>query len=174
MSSERVSFSVNDDELAEFLDSVENKSEVMRSALRREMYQEAAVEDERLTDDQRQAYEWFRRYAGVGEPVDVGVAKTVLAQQLSLKKELVKLTVLRPLERLGYVSVGWYGMESVKVLVEVPPGVSGQSGVASGSSEGADVGEDGVAGSLGVDDPAEAGERLDELVAAQEEVAAGD
>lgn len=155
MSSERVSFSVNDEELAEFLDGVENKSEVIRSALRREMYQTQGVDDPRLTEDQVVAYEWLRRYAGVGESVQFGVVRTVLAQTLSLDKGLVKLTVIQPLERLGYIEVT-PRMHDVQVVVRPPVAV------------------DGVEGELEVDDPAEASERLDELVAAQTGVPADD
>lgn len=160
-----ISFKLEDEALEAFLDDQENRSEVIREAIRRQMYQEVTVEDGRLTDEQRQSYEWFRRYAGVGEAVDLEVAVTVLAQQLSLKKELVKVVVLRPLERLGYLRVGWYGMESVRVRVEAPPTDSeavleyeGES--ASGGSESAEE------GGLAVDDHSRAGERMEELAEA--------
>lgn len=155
MSSERVSFSVNDEELAEFLDNVENKSETIRSALRREMYQTKGVDDPRLTEDQRAAYEWFRRYAGVGEDVDLGIARTVLAQILSLDKKIVTASAIRPLERLGYIVVR-PRMHDVRVVVRPPVAVSDE--------------EAGTA----TDDPSGASDRLDELAAAQRGVLADD
>ena len=150
----KVSADVDDEDLVEFLDDVDNKAETLRSALRLYRLQHESVEDDRLTGAQRSAYQWLREHAGVGGTVRLGIARTVLAQTLSRDKDLVKHTVLKPLDNLDYINVS-AGMESVSVVV-LPP---------------ADEQEPGV--ELEVDDPEEAGEKLDAIAAAGEEVAEG-
>jgi hypothetical protein len=142
---------INDETLAEWLDEQESKSETVREALRLYRLQHESVEDDRLTGAQRSAYQWLREQAGVGGTVRLEVAQTVLAQTLSRDKDLIKYTVLQPLENLGYVEVN-AGIRAVRVTV-LPP------------EDDADERLD-----LEVDDPEEAGERLDELAAAGEEV----
>jgi len=150
----KVSADVDDEDLVEFLDDVDNKAETLRSALRLYRLQHESVEDDRLTGAQRSAYQWLREHAGVGGTVRLEIARTVLAQTLSRDKDLVKHTVLKPLDNLDYINVS-AGMESVSVVV-LPP---------------ADEQEPGA--ELEVDDPEEAGETLDALAAAGEEVAEG-
>jgi len=135
---------LDDEELEVFLEDQANKSEVVRQALRREMYQQESVDDPRLTDEQRQAYEWLRRYAGVWESVSAEVTMTELAQQLSRKKESVKLTVLQPLERHGYIEPR-FGTVIVRPPVRPTDGEAGRE----------------------YDDPSTAASRIDELTAAE-------
>jgi Arc/MetJ-type ribon-helix-helix transcriptional regulator len=143
---------VDDEDLEEFLDDVDNKSEAVREALRLYRLQHEAIEDDRLTGAQRSAYRWMREQTGVGGRLRLEVARTVLAQTLSRKKDLIKYTVLQPLENLGYIDVS-AGMQSVTITVLPPQNGEDEPGV-----------------DVEVDDPEEAGETLDALADAEPEV----
>jgi len=146
---------VDDDRLDEYLDDAENKSGLVREAVRLHRLKKGAVEDARLTDKQRAAYAWLREYVGVDETMQYEVIQTVLAQKLSLGKEIVKEQVLKPLDRLGYLDVT-PRMHHVDVEVRPPDAVEGKKPTTPDS-----------------DDPDGAGEKLDALAAAAQEVAEG-
>jgi hypothetical protein len=146
---------VEDDRLDEYLDDAENKSELVREAVRLHRLKNGVVEDARLTDKQRGAYAWLREYVGVEDTMQNEVIKTVLAQKLSLGKEIVKELVLKPLDRLGYLQVT-PRMHHVDVEVRPPDAVDGKKPTTPDP-----------------DDPDGAGEKLDALAAAGEEVAEG-
>lgn len=118
----KVNARINDEQLAEFLDEQESKSETVRKALRLYRLQHESVDDNRLTDAQRAGYRWMREQAGVGGTLRLEVVRTVLAQTLSRDKDLIKYTVLQPLERLGYVDVTPRN-EHVRVRVRSPESV---------------------------------------------------
>jgi len=140
---------VDDDELDAFLDETENKSETVREALRLYRLERGSVEDERLTDNQRQAYEWLRKNVGFGGGMELQEVKPMLAQILSIDKAVVKRFVIRPLDRFGYVEVdNW--MDGVRIYVRPPDAVEGTANA--------------------VDRPEGASETLDTLAAAGEEV----
>ena len=143
---------VDDDLLDEYLDDAENKSELVREAVRLHRLKNGALEDARLTDKQRAAYAWLREYVGVDETMQYEVIQTVLAQKLSLGKEIVKELVLKPLDRLGYLRVT-PRMHHVDVEVQPPDAVDGKKPTTPDP-----------------DDPDDAGEKLDELAAAEPEV----
>lgn len=110
---------INDEELAEWLDGRENKSETVREALRYLRLQREGIGDKRLTDAQRAAYEWFRQRVGVGGSIPLGPAKSKLSQQVGLKKEDLRYAVFGALERLGYIEVT-PRMHDVVVSVRAP------------------------------------------------------
>lgn len=124
-------FSTSDEELEAFLDDADNKSEVIREALRVYQFQSEGVEDSRLSERQRVGYEWMLETAGAEGTVSLDVVETTLAQLLSVKKKLVRQLVVKPLDRLGYVTVR-PRMESVAVRVWPPDAVD----VPAESSEG--------------------------------------
>lgn len=147
------SFTVDDETLEEFLSNAENKSETIREALRVYRFQQEGVEDTRLSDRQRTAYAWLRETTGGDSGrTDLRVAKTVLAQLLSIQKPLVKHMVLKPLNRLGYIDVA-PRMEGVTVVVRPPDAVDVPADVDEGET------------------PADAGDRLSALAAAGEDAA---
>jgi len=148
-------FSSSDDDLDAYLADVDNKSETIREALRMYRLQREGVEDERLTDSQRAAYTWLRERVGVDGKLALGPAKSELAQVLSLKKGLVKQTVLQPLDRHGYIDVS-PRMHDVVVTVR-PPDVVEEP-------------EEAVAEPPEPDEPESARDRLEALAAAGEEV----
>lgn len=88
------------DEVAERLEEQPNKSATLREAVRAYLNNSDPGEDG-LSDEQQRAYEWLMDYEGR----NLDAAVTILAQELSMKKELLKLEVLRPLERKGMISV---------------------------------------------------------------------
>jgi hypothetical protein len=146
---------VDEEDLDAFLNDAENKSEVVREAVRLYRLKKGVVEDARLTDKQRAAYGWLREYVGVDETMQYEVIQTVLAQKLSLGKEIVKELVLKPLDRLGYLRVT-PRMHHVDVEVQPPDAVDGKKPTTPDP-----------------DDPDGAGEKLDALAAAGQEVAEG-
>lgn len=150
-----LSVRIEDDELEAFRDDRESASETVRTALRYLRAQEQGVDDERLTDDQRAAYQWFRDRVGVGGTMTVGVAKNRLAQHLSQDMDLVKWALLRPLESHGYIRV--QSRISTSRITVLPP----------------EAAEEEPRGSAAVDDPEEAGDRLDELAEAETGVSQG-
>ncbi|SEW09960.1 hypothetical protein [Halobacterium jilantaiense] len=146
---------VDEEDLDEYLDDAENKSELVREAVRLYRLKNGAVDDARLTDKQRAAYAWLREYVGVEETMQYEVVQTVLSQKLSLGKEIVKELVLKPLDRLGYLDVT-PRMHHVIVEVRPPDVVDGKKPTTPDP-----------------DDPDGAGETLDALEAAGEGVAEG-
>lgn len=149
------SISVSDEELNEYLDDVENKSEVVREALRMHRAKNDLVDDHRLSDAQVKGYDWMRRHVGINGRMPKRMVKSPLAEHLKLGKKTVEHFVLRPLARLGYIAMP-AGLENVAVVVR-PPDVA----------ESAPEVEDEAT------DPEDAGDRLDELDAAGQEVAEG-
>ena len=147
------SFTVDDDELEAFLSDAENKSETIREALRVYRFQQEGVADTRLSDRQRTAYAWLRETTGgEGGRTDLRIAKTVLAQLLSIQKPLVKHMVLKPLDRLGYIDVA-PRMEGVTVVVRPPDAVDVPGDAGEGET------------------PTDASDRLSALAAAGEDAA---
>jgi hypothetical protein len=140
---------VEDETLDEFLGDVENKSEAVREALQLYRMQKAGVDDDRLTDTQRAAYQWLRERVGGDGRIQLEKAKPMLAQVLSLNADVIKDFVLRPLDRHGYIEVV-PRMESVVVVVRPADAV------------------DVPAGMQPVDDVEDATERLDALAEAGE------
>jgi len=147
-----LSVRVDDDELEAFLNDRESNSETVRTALRYLRAQEQGVDDDRLTHDQRAAYQWLRDRVGVGGTMTVGVVENRLAQHLSQDMDLVKRALLRPLESHGYIRVQ-SRINTARITV-LPP---------SSASAGPEP-------STASDAPEDASERLDELAAAAEEV----
>jgi hypothetical protein len=143
---------VDDDQLDDYLDDAENKSELVREAVRLYQLKNSAVDDARLTDKQRVAYAWLREYVGVEETMQYEVIQTILSQKLSLGKEIVKELVLKPLDQHGYLDVT-PRMHHVIVEVRPPDAVDGKRPTKPDP-----------------DDPDGAGETLDELAAAEPEV----
>lgn len=94
-----------DEELDDLLEGAENKSERVREALRLWKAERDGNGGDGLTEEQAAGYEWLRDRAGVGGMVNLRVAKTVLAQRLSIDKGLVKAEVLQPLSEAGYLDV---------------------------------------------------------------------
>jgi Arc/MetJ-type ribon-helix-helix transcriptional regulator len=139
-----LSVRINDDELEAFLADRESDSETVRKALRYLRAQEEGIEDERLTEHQRAAYQWLRDRVGVGNSASVPMVENQLAQRLSVDMSLIRSQVLRPLERHGYTAV--QARVSDSRLRVLPP-----------------VEHD----AQQVDDAEDAGERMDELVAAE-------
>jgi len=152
------SISVSDEELNEYLDDVDNKSEVVREALRMHRAKNDLVDDHRLSDAQVKGYDWMRRHVGINERMPKEMLKSPLAEHLKLGKKTVEHFVLRPLERLGYIHLA-QGLENVTVVVRPPSAAESTSEVDIGGGD--------------PDDPDDAGARLDELAEAGEEVAEG-
>ena len=152
----QLSVRVDDEELEAFLADRENNSETVRTALRYLRAQQVGVDDGRLTDHQRAAYQWLRDRVGVGGTVSVSMAENQLSQQLSVDMEMVRGHVLRPLESHGYTRVQSHVQTAL--ITVLPP--------SSSSSEGPTP-------STAVDAPEDASETLDAIAAAGEEVAEG-
>lgn len=98
--SETVSFRIDGD-LAGRLEDVPNKSKVVREAIREHLTESGSRHYPNLSDEQARAYDWLRDY----QPTNLGSALAGLAQRLQINKELVKLEILRPLERKGYLRI---------------------------------------------------------------------
>lgn len=143
-----LSVRINDEELEAFLADRESDSETVRRALRYLRAQEEGVEDERLTEHQRAAYQWLRNRVGVGNSASVPMVENQLSQKLSVDMSLIRSQVLRPLERHGYTAV--QARVSDSRLTVLPPVE--------------DAGPE-------VDDAEDASERMDALVSAGKEVA---
>jgi len=151
----QLSVRVDDEKLEAFLADRENNSETVRTALRYLRAQQVGVDDGRLTDHQRAAYQWLRDRVGVGGTVSVSMAENQLSQQLSVDMEMVRGHVLRPLESHGYTRVQSHVQTAL--ITVLPP---------SAPSEGPKP-------STAVDAPEDASETLDTIAAAGEEVAEG-
>lgn len=148
----QVSARINDDDLEAFLDDRASKSETVREALRYYRLQQEGVGDDRLTDDQRAAYQWFRDRVGVDQSIPLGPAKSKLSQQVGLKKGDLRYSVFEPLNRLGYIDVR---PRMHDVVLTVRPPENAREGPRSASE---------------ADDVEEVGERMDALAEAGEEV----
>lgn len=156
-----VSFKLEDDELEAFLDDQENRSETIREALRVYQWKQEGVQDDRLTDQQRVAYQWMLEQTDGGGRLSLEVAKTVLAQQLSMSSGIIKEQVFKPLQRHGYLVPVQY--TTYVVLVVLTPSSVEQPEDPPERDETGSEGEE--AQEMAVDDPEEAAARLEELAA---------
>jgi len=161
-----ISFQVDDPELESFLDEQENRSEAIREAIRVYQWKQEGVQDSRLTDQQRVAYQWMLEQTDGGGRLSLEVAKTVLAQLLSLNSAIVKDQVFKPLQRAGYLRPAQYPTHVVLVVL-APSAVEGpnEGEESSGESSLEQADSEDLPG-LSVDDPEKAGDRLDELAEA--------
>lgn len=123
------SFRASSQEMEDWLNDRENVSGTVQKALRRMRLQEQAVEDGRLTDTQRVAYEWLRESVGVDGRISLGPLKSRLSAQVQVKKQDLKHAVLEPLDRLGYIEVT-PRMHSVVLVVRPPEAVESAEEVA--------------------------------------------
>ena len=161
-----ISFKVEDEELEAFLEEQENRSETIREALRVYRWKQEGVQDARLTDQQRVAYQWMLEQTDGGGRLSMEVAKTVLSQHLSLSAGIVKEQVFKPLERHGYLLPVQY-TNYVTLLVLAPSAVEGGESDDGSSAESAPKqSESEESLGLSVDDPDEAADRLEELASA--------
>lgn len=90
-----------DEELAERLDDAENKSEIVRSALRQ--YFEEEDLDVDLSDREETAYRELLRLTRGGGTIRKEIAETVLAQAVGIEKAIIKSAIFVPLERDGLI-----------------------------------------------------------------------
>ncbi|GGL57447.1 hypothetical protein [Halocalculus aciditolerans] len=123
-----VNVRINDEELQSFLDDVDNQSEAVRDGLRLLMNQQAGRKFPELNDKQTRAYQWILEAAGTSGVVSAEEVVTVLAQEFSRGKQLVKMTILDPLKHEGYIEVEWGRIRPQ------PPGEMESSGGSSTSS----------------------------------------
>jgi len=113
-------FSTDDEKLQNFLDDVENRSEVLREGARKMAWERYGmeVEDTDLSEDQRTAYGWLMENTQ-GQSVRLESVRNKIAQLVQLDKDLVQRSIIHPLANKGYIRV-LTGMYSVK-LRAVPP-----------------------------------------------------
>jgi len=113
--SKRYSVEISDPELMGALEAADNRSEMIRDAVRQLINGDAPNEMDGLEETHRVAYEWLE---GRGT-VSLGEAESSIAVQTQLNKDLVRISALEPLEQMGLVKV----MPSMStVLVKaIPP-----------------------------------------------------
>lgn len=113
-------FSTDDPQLQDFLDDVENRSEVLREGARKMAWERYGMQmdAEDLSEDQRTAYGWLMENTQ-GESVRLESVRNKLAQLVQLDKDLVQRSIIHPMANKGYIRV-LTGMYSVKVK-PVPP-----------------------------------------------------
>lgn len=158
-----ISFKVEDERLEAFLNEQENRSEAIREAIRFYHWKKKGVQDSRLTDQQRMAYQWLMKNSDAEGEIGVDVAITELSQSLSLKKKTIKKRVFWPLQRHGYLIPIRY-TSHVKLVVRPPSAVEGGDEKSESSAESAPKqSEIDKSPGLPVDDPDEAADRLEEL-----------
>lgn len=108
-----VTFRVNDPELKSLLDDTDNRSELLRQALR-EFERDDAPGPDTLTEHEREAYQWC--YRNVRNRTKREHVTNELAQVLGISKVYVKNEVLQSLDRQGLIE-HHVGMESVAISV---------------------------------------------------------
>lgn len=114
------SFQTDDEQIQQFLENAENKSEILREGAKRIVLEREGigVDDSRLTEHQADAYRWLVKRSG-GNRVSIDVFKTRVAQTAQINKELVKTEILKPLVDFGYLRVD-QAMQSVSIEA-IPP-----------------------------------------------------
>ena len=98
---------VEDESLESVLEGSENKSEVMREALRLYARERDLIETDDLTEPQREAYNWLLEQTGGGDGVLlIDSAETALAQRLGKDKDaLIRREITKPLRSKGYIDI---------------------------------------------------------------------
>jgi Arc/MetJ-type ribon-helix-helix transcriptional regulator len=118
---------VEDESLESVLEGSENKSEVMREALRLYARERDLIETDDLTEPQREAYNWLLERTGGGDGyLLVDGAENSLAQYLGKSSKspkgndsLIRQEITKPLRSKGYIKL-MQGMDAVRIYV-VPP-----------------------------------------------------
>jgi len=118
---------VEDDGLESVLEGSENKSEVMRQALRLYAQERDLIETDDLTEAQRAAYKWLLERTGGGDGLLLlDSVETALAQHLGKSNKagrtgesLIRQEITKPLRRKGYIEIK-QAMQQVRIYV-VPP-----------------------------------------------------
>ena len=115
-SGEHVGTRVSDTELIDALDDAAeasgSKSAVVREALRGHLLDGDDAADDAtdlsavdLTPTVEAGYRVLREVAGVGEMLEVGAAKSLIAKEAQIPSESVRSAVFAPLKRAGLISV---------------------------------------------------------------------
>jgi len=113
--SKRYSVEISDPELMGALEAADNRSEMIRDAVRELINGDAPNEMGGLEETHKVAYEWLK---GRGK-VSLGEAESSIAVQTQLNKDLVRISALEPLEKMGLVKV-MPSMTTVQVKA-IPP-----------------------------------------------------
>lgn len=116
------SFSVDDPELIEMLESADSKSGLVRSALRN--VSDGHSWPDELTQEQGEALGWMLDRTGGGGVIRLETVKNRVARELSISKEAVVDDVIRPLSAKEYVTVK---TNIQSVLIEISPMVTDES-----------------------------------------------
>lgn len=177
-----LSLRIDDPELATALedaaDEVGSKSKTVRSALREKLLEESEEDVEPFDGDvPRKAREGHRKlveFVGLDGHLEIGAAESIMANHLNIKTLSVRQVVTRPLVNAGWLTLQ-QGVHEVALVVRdpreqtestsdetvsVPPHIAAN---ARAKDLDEDDGDD-------ADDVETAGDRLDELAAAGEEV----
>jgi len=104
--SKSYTFQTDDEKLQSFLDDVDNRSEVLRQGARKMAFEKYGMQlnTPELSEDQETAFGWLLEHTQ-GETVRFESFKTKIAQLVQLDKDLVKRSIIRPLDRYGYIKV---------------------------------------------------------------------
>lgn len=98
MSSRTFSVSISDPTLVDYLESAENKSELIREGVREIAQSSTVTKFEGFDQDKRDAWEWL---SSKDSWVDIRIAETHIAQKTQVTKQLVREDIIKPLESAG-------------------------------------------------------------------------
>lgn len=113
----RYSFTTDDEMVLDILESSQNRSELIRDAIKRQAASEMAsqISDPELTEDQRAALGWLMERSA-GEQMRATTARRKLSQLCQIEMDLVDIEIFGPLQARGYIDV-ITGIREVRLAV---------------------------------------------------------
>ncbi len=154
-------------------EEVGSRSEAVRVAVR-ETHGDVGADGESVVEGPladvplkaRSGYSELVDYTGENGHIELEAAESILANRLNISTDSVRKVVTQPLINAGVFGIS-QGVHEVTLVVKPLEDASGEGDLP-------DADDDSDGGEYEADDPSEAGDRLDELTAAGEEVADGE